>query len=375
MSASEPARPVEAVGHTQPAPQRDGRLAFIHGLRGIAALAVALFHCYDSTPVADHVMATIPSFADYVIRRGFLGVDLFFVISGFVISLTLYRRLATFGEFGRFFFRRQLRLDPPYWTAIALSIGSALLVNHLRPLTGAPVPGVGAVIAHLFYLQDFLGIKDIVGVFWTLCLEIQFYLFFGAVILRFQKSSVSGPTIGWVMLPLYILSIACFWNLVPSLRGLFLPRWFEFFTGVILFLFWRQQVSRAQLLVYQGTLLLMVLANPPTDNGMAWITTATVLVISIVFAIAAQTGGIRTWLDTPLLRYFGNISYSLYLMHAVVGIRLLKLIVHPDDSAAQAWALYAVGVLLSIAAADLVYRLIERPSMNLSHRLKWRGST
>src|SRR6202034_3483428 len=118
MRASEPSRPVEVVGHSQSAPQRDGRLAFIHGLRGIAALAVALFHCYDSTPVADHVMATIPSFVDFVIRRGFLGVDLFFVISGFVISLTLYRRLSTLSEFGRFFLRRQLRLDPPYWTPL-----------------------------------------------------------------------------------------------------------------------------------------------------------------------------------------------------------------------------------------------------------------
>jgi peptidoglycan/LPS O-acetylase OafA/YrhL len=108
---------------------------------------------------------------------------------------------------------------------------------------------------------------------------------------------------------------------------------------------------------------------------MAWLTTATVLFISLAFAIAAKTGGIKTWFDTPVLRYLGNISYSLYLMHAVVGIRLLKLVVRPGDTAVQAWALYAVGLLASIAAADLVYRLIERPSMNLSHRLKWRGST
>ncbi len=61
-------------------------------------------------------------------------------------------------------------------------------------------------------------------------------------------------------------------------------------------------------------------------------------------------------------------------MHAVVGIRLLILVVRPDSSAARAWALLAVAILVSIAAADIVYRLIERPSMNLSHRLKWRGA-
>jgi peptidoglycan/LPS O-acetylase OafA/YrhL len=379
MTASEAAPPAEAVSRTQsvaqPVAQRDGRLAFIHGLRGIAALSVALMHCYESTPVGDRVMSTIPNILDQIIRRGFLGVDLFFVISGFVISLTLYKRLATFGEFGRFFLRRQLRLDPPYWTTIALSIGSAVVINHFRPQTDAPVPSLGDVIAHLFYLQGFLGIKEIVGVFWTLCQEIQFYLFFGVVILLFHKRSASGRTIGWVMLPLYILSILCFWDIVWSPRGLFLQRWYEFFTGVVLFLFWRRQLSLTQLLVYQATLVLMIVVNPPTDNGMALLTSTTVLSLSILFAVAARTGGIQTWFDTPLLRYLGTISYSLYLMHAVIGIRLLKVMVHPDDSAARAWTLYAVALLVSIAAADIAFRLIERPSMNLSHRLKWRSST
>jgi hypothetical protein len=70
-------------------------------------------------------------------------------------------------------------------------------------------------------------------------------------------------------------------------------------------------------------------ANPPTDNGMAWISTATVLSTSVVFAIASQTGVIRTWLNTLLLRYFGAGSYGLHLMHAVVCIRLLKLVAGP----------------------------------------------
>ena len=55
---------------------------------------------------------------------------------------------------------------------------------------------VGDVIAHLFYLQDLLSIKDIARVFWTPCLEIQFYLFFGVAIVLFQQSSVSGRPFG-----------------------------------------------------------------------------------------------------------------------------------------------------------------------------------
>jgi peptidoglycan/LPS O-acetylase OafA/YrhL len=360
-------------GTTQSA-GRDGKLPFIHGLRGFASMAVAIFHCYDSTPVSAQVAATMPAVIDRVVNFGFLGVDMFFVISGFVIALTLYKRLSSIGEWGRFFVRRQLRLDPPYWTAIVLTIVSAVAVNRVNAGTGAPVPSASDVVAHLFYIQDFLGIKQIVGVFWTLCFEVQFYLFFGVTILLLAKSKRSGRAFGWLMLPLYVLSILCFWDVVPFPRGLFIPRWFEFFTGVVLFMYWRAQLNRTVLGVYLGVLLAALLISPQIHRNEAIVTLVSLLLISLMFLFAVETRGMKTWLAAPLLRYFGNISYSLYLMHAVVGIRFLKLLVHPQSSASYAWFMFAVGLLLSIAASDLMFRFIERPSMNLSHRLKWRAA-
>ena len=176
------------------------------------------------------------------------------------------------------------------------------------------------------------------------------------------------------MLPLYVLSIANFWGLIPAPEGLFLSRWFEFFIGVIVFLAWRQQVSRTQVWVYLSALVAISLLDPPTDVGIARVTVATVLLIALTFWFAVESGGVKTWLDTPLLHYLGDISYSLYLMHALVGIRLLKIIVHDQDSALRTWLLYLLALVLSVAGADLMYRWIERPSMNLSHKLKWRGA-
>jgi peptidoglycan/LPS O-acetylase OafA/YrhL len=367
-----------AVAHSPSSPAasrtQSARLPFIQGLRGIAALSVALFHCYSATPVAQRVAATVPAGLDGAMSLGFLGVDLFFAISGFVICMTLYNRLSTLKEWGRFFLRRQLRLDPPYWTAIAVSVLSAVAINAYRPETHAPVPGVAAIIAHLFYVQEFLGYRQIAGVFWTLCLEIQFYLFFGAIILLLARLGYSGRTFAWLMLPLYLLSIANFWGFVPAPEGLFLSRWFEFFTGVIVFLAWRNEISRTQVWCYMGALLAISVVNPPTDMEIARVTVATVLLIALIFWFAVESGAVKTWLDTPLLRYLGDVSYSLYLTHALIGIRLLKIIVHAQDSAARAWLLYLLGLILSMAAADLMYRFIERPSMNLSHRLKWRAA-
>jgi peptidoglycan/LPS O-acetylase OafA/YrhL len=361
---------LRVAGTTQSA-GRGGKLPFIHGLRGFASTAVAIYHCYHSTPVSAQVAATVPAVTDHVVNLGFLGVDMFFVISGFVIALTLYKRLSSIGEWGRFFVRRQLRLDPPYWTAIVLTIVSGIAVNRVNAGAGAPVPSASDVVAHLFYLQEFLGIKQIVGVFWTLCFEVQFYLFFGVTMLLLAKSKLSGRAFGWLMLPLYVLSILCFWGVVPYPRGLFIPRWFEFFTGVVLFMYWRAQLNRTVLGVYLGVLLAALFISPQIHNNEAMVILLSLLLISVMFLFAVETGGMKTWLAAPLMRYLGDISYSLYIMHAVVGIRLLKLLVHPQSSASYAWFMFAVVLLLSIAASDLMFRFIERPSMNLSHRLKW----
>jgi peptidoglycan/LPS O-acetylase OafA/YrhL len=363
------AQPAHADEH---ASKREGRLPFIHGLRGVAAASVTLFHLYDSTPVTEHLAMVLPSFMDGLLRLGFLGVDLFFVISGFVISLTLHNRLRTIPEWGRFFLRRQLRLDPPYWTTIALSIVSALALNAIRPSVHAPVPSVSDVVVHLFYLQDFLHRKSIVGIFWSLCFEVQFYLFFGALVLARVRWNISGRLFGWLMMPLYLLSVACFWHLVPYPDGLFISRWFEFFTGVIVYMYWRKEFSLPQVSIYLGLLLIVILVNPATDNEIAQVTAVTVMIIGLTFLLAVESGGVQTWLSSRVLRYLGDISYSLYLMHALVGIRLLKILVGERSTVSGTLAMYAVALVVSIAASDLLFRTIERPSMRLSHRLGWR---
>jgi peptidoglycan/LPS O-acetylase OafA/YrhL len=155
---------------------------------------------------------------------------------------------------------------------------------------------------------------------------------------------------------------------------LFIPNWFEFFIGAVLFLLWRRQVSRALLAAYLGVLLAFLVADVPTSNEIAAVTTATVLLIALMFWYAAESGAIGSWLRSAPLRYLGDISYSLYLMHAVLGIRLLKLWVHPGDGALRAWTMFAAALLISVLAADLMFRMIERPSMRFSRRLKWRTS-
>src|ERR1019366_7007946 len=103
-----------------------GRFAFIDALRGLAALSVVLFHAKEGNHTPD-MFSLMPGWIAALFDNGNLGVAVFFVLSGFVISHSIYAERVSAPFAGRFMLRRSLRLDPPYWAAIALSLGFAFL--------------------------------------------------------------------------------------------------------------------------------------------------------------------------------------------------------------------------------------------------------
>ena len=159
------------------------RLTYIDGLRALAAMAVFMVHATGILHVA--VASHRSGVADAVVRAsgyGPLGVDVFFVISGFVIAYSIRDDPVTLGYAGRFAVRRSLRLDPPYWCAIA--VGTLwIAARHRLGSAGEPLPTVPQVLSHLAYLQGILGQRNIIIVFWTLCLEVQLYLAFITLLL------------------------------------------------------------------------------------------------------------------------------------------------------------------------------------------------
>src|SRR5262245_16921516 len=152
------------------------RLQFIDGMRGIAASAVMLFHFNERV---GHPWWGEP------FQQGYLGVAIFFVLSGFVICMSVGDRSVGVGFLGRFALRRSVRLDILYWVSIAATIAVGVLgrdygVNQ-KPIT-AP-----QVAAHLFYLQGILGYEPLSPIYWTLCYEIQFYLTLVVLIWTMQR--------------------------------------------------------------------------------------------------------------------------------------------------------------------------------------------
>ena len=341
-----------------------GRFLFLDGLRGIAALAVAWFHFYRWTPLYPTLHAVLPAPVGVALGQGYLGVDIFFVLSGFVISYSIRNATITPGFVGRFALRRSLRLDPPYWVTIALALALAALAQLFLP--GAPpLPSWRVVVAHLFYLQGILGYHNIVSVFWTLCLEVQFYLLLVLLVgvaQRLVRGAKSGASRGWryalLFAPLYVASLASlpagFWT-----DRWFIGFWYAFFFGAVTYwtLAGRLQL-RWWLLAAAGVLGLCL--TFPDPQAPAALVTATLILI------AGRTGKLYRWLSARPLQFLGRISYSLYLLHFVGGIvarlgtRML------GSSPATVLSLFAAATAVSIMSAEVMHRLVEVPSMRLA---------
>ena len=132
------------------------RFAIIDGLRGVAALLVAFVHLSEAAKIA-----SVPVLG-YVMQHGGLGVEIFFVISGFVIAYSVRNGDHTVSFLGRFALRRSIRLDPAYWVTIACEIALVKLSLMLIPTHKVALPSVTDVLAHMAYAQEFLDRKSVV---------------------------------------------------------------------------------------------------------------------------------------------------------------------------------------------------------------------
>lgn len=347
---------------------------FVDGLRGIAALAVVLYHFRDAlNRTAD---AWIWPWLEQVLAYGYLGVDIFFVISGFVIPFSVRNAVHTPGFLFRFGVRRSIRLDPPYWMTIFLELCAIKVGLMLFPHLSTPFPSVEKILAHLVYAQEILGYGSIVTIFWTLCYEVQFYLVFVGALVLFRASrrrfgrSVSHPIAVTVAAGSLLWSVMIFFSPMETpLHGLFIDRWYQFFLGFLAM----QCYLRKRILPGFCLASLLILAaslssyDSGADNGLS------VLAVAWILVIASQRGKMSSWLSWSASQFLGRISYSLYLIHPVLGWRLIMTLRELNDwsfTAVQAWMAMVVGVGISVAAAWTMCRLIEVPSIRACREIR-----
>lgn len=360
------------------------RYLAVDSLRGIAALAVALFHLHSVS--FEGVDSGLLRSLHAILQYGYLGVPIFFVISGFVIAATVKPPDVDLRYIGKFAVKRSARLDPPYWLSIALEIALIYVTLRLFHIE-AKVPSYGQTAAHLFYAQNLLGFGDIAANYWTLCMEVQFYIFLALVFAfanRWQRGNASPQ------LARGIFALTGLWSLLIAaeivgnpLQGLFLSHWYLFLLGATCY--WSCVAHTIDRKVFLGycALALIVFVLQLQKNHYVALNTLLAVLTALFLYTAVLRQKMSTWLTHRVLLYLGSISYSLYLFHAIIGDRFVAfirrwLLPRLDlslQSAAMALLLLATVLAVSIVAAHLVYRFVEKPSMRLSKRVKPASAT
>lgn len=337
------------------------RFSYVDSLRGIAALAVIYFHSgYDALKFdrVNYEWERLAfSFATQTLDLGKIAVTLFFAVSGFVIPFSLrrdgQRPLESF-MVGRFF-----RLYPAYW----LSLPAAFLVEYMMVGRELSVP---TLLTNITMLQGFVGQASMQGLYWTLQIELIFYvlcvLLFLFVDLREAKVAVA-MSVGMLAAALGLAALRYVTGrAVPVAIPLAL---FVMFIGLL----WRlatvennalaRRMTRFSLVAF-AVLMPVIAVLAYDDDALRY--TLTYYIATAAFLLFTS----RIKIEGRTFAFLGTISYSVYLFGSLVQ----KVFEH---YAAQWWEanglplhLAIAGIMLvAVAIAALVYRLVEQPAIEL----------
>jgi exopolysaccharide production protein ExoZ len=300
---------------------RTSKLEILNSLRGVAVLLVLFFHFVPGGLVS----------ADFSAFTGILGVVLFFFLSGFFMDRTLSqdKNIVAFAV------RRAARILPLYW----FSLTAAFLIGNWT---------VSDLLVNSVFLVPFTKTELLSGVYWTLYIEIAFYAVVPVIALSGRKAIVAslyaaialniavGAMRGHPSHTLYFMTFC--------LAGMQFGVWYRGKIDTYL-------VAAAAMAVVGHAVLL---SEHPVSMGMAAALSSAAMYAALRCDIAHRT----------LLSPIGDISYSLYLLHAILGLPVTKL-------AAQAglgvWLPMILGVVCSIVLSAATYRWIELPFMSLAH--------
>ena len=315
-------------------------------LRGFAAVWVCLFHFTRDGRTVDVLSGTAQLCA-----WGWLGVQMFFVISGFIIPLSMYNRSYSLCQFGGFMLRRMKRLEPPYIASILVVLSLPFIASFVPGFRGGVAEwSFPQLAAHIAYLNAVLRYEWINPVYWTLAIEFQYYICIGLVfpLISSRLPYVSSSS---------VMLLAAAGGLPFDSKDL-LPHWLPVFAiGVCA---WQVRVG-----------LLRIAESLVTATVVVCLSAAVVgfKETAVGVGTAAVILGAGTSALPRLLRPFsllGTISYSLYLLHEPVGNRVFNLLRRLPREWVSPETVLVSGFLCSVVASAVFWFLVEVPAQKWS---------
>jgi len=319
-------------------------------LRFLAALAVVLYH-YTFRGFAEGGYSPVeyPVLGEFF-KYGLYGVQLFFIISGFVILMTATKRDAA-----NFVISRITRLYPAFWACVTLTAVFILW-------KGGEVFQVGLVqyLLNLTMISGFAGVEMVDGVYWTLLVEIKFYALIFVLLLCGQIKRIEWFLAFWLMLT----ALSMVLPLPKIVTFLFLTDWSSFFIAGALFYLVRQNSMN----VLRGAMLFISLLLALGQNlreikhlevlyksdFSPYISSAVIFCCFAVFLMISL--GMTSKLNSQKLIKLGVLTYPLYLIHQNIGFILFQ----EFGSSVNRYVLLIGLVFIMLLASWLIHILIEQ---------------
>jgi peptidoglycan/LPS O-acetylase OafA/YrhL len=352
---------VVAVPWERPVTMR--RIVELDGLRGLAAILVLVAHYFGEVPGGVRGLAA-----------GWIGVDVFFVLSGFLIGGILIENRDSPTYFAAFYLRRAFRTLPAYVAMLVLTLSALALIGK-QPWIDPALPSA----IYLTYAQNFvMAWRDAHSNLWllptwTLAVEEQFYLILPLILFALPRRHI---------VPVLLVLIAT----GPCTRAVFgetmagltlLPsRWDLLFLGVLAAQLQRHgQIAAPMLKVLCVAAAIGTVAASIGPSivrhviGPSFIA-ATIAAYILLILCGAEEG---RWLRTPVLTRVGLISYGLYLVHQPLNGLWHGLVLHgrPAVETPLQVVVTLAALMTSLALATLSWCLFERPLVNYGRRFRY----
>jgi peptidoglycan/LPS O-acetylase OafA/YrhL len=319
----------------------DNRNHFLDVMRFLAALGVAFFHFNESISYVDNPYR-------HILKLGYVGVPVFFVISGYCIAFSADRSKGC----GDFLIRRFFRIYPPYLMSLVITLLSIFLFKKItgyNSVATLPKDSFSVICTLLLLTKPLTRVNGINWVYWTLTLEAIFYVFAGiarAFPERFRLPFfVALSLIGW-LLPTGDIGVSVIFKYWPV-----------FSLGICIYYLQKQtQYFWSVLLAGLNLWWLFHIFLMAGGGPYFYVSIFTGVCISLSFRYRMP----KTWLST-----LGDYSYSVYLLHVPVAVYLVGLLKSPfiQKHLAANMIFDIICYLVTLVFAFLFFKWVELPSI------------
>ncbi|HEY4143761.1 acyltransferase [Pinirhizobacter sp.] len=348
------------------------KLKFAHQLRAIAALSVVIYHYWGIffSPavrtiigVPANFVPVKPGYAQHVMSPGqggfyygVFGVGVFFLISGFVIPISL-RNIST----GTFLVRRFFRIYPVYWFCLLISLSMYFICSGYWHTPLSDRIGLKYLLETLPLLHSSTGIPSLDFVCWSLAVEVKFYVIFALIFLAGRNAhKVLALSIGFLALCCVAVFFAAHGSNPASFLSLLMSdmKFMTFmFLGCLFYYVLYNELAMGAALGYGAIIYILFLTITASYEGsvggpLAKNYTYALVLFSVCYVLRDR------FRDSRVLDFVADISFPLYLLHSTIGYVVMPILIDHRVSFTFAWMI-CLGLTLLVASG--VHQYIEVP--------------